>query len=330
MDPKVAIIILNWNGWEDTTECLESLYQINYENYDVILVDNNSEDNSIEIIKNQCYNGIYNKSKEYKQVIKVEEYEEQDIESMDYKVKENEGKKLFLLKNSKNYGFAKGNNIGIKFALKVFKPEYILLLNNDTYVDENFLKELIKATEIRDHVGIYAPKILNANNPKKIDSTGHIFSWGRIVDRGNGKIDKNQYDNKINVIGAKGAACLYKREMLESIGLFKEEYETLYEDSELSWRAHNNSWNARFVPKSLVYHKISKSIKKVDSRISYYQKLSLNNITLTVSDYGTRNQKILYTFLLLKSMLISYFVILVGKSYSGKLNYLKAIKSLYS
>jgi GT2 family glycosyltransferase len=304
---KIIIIILNWNGWEDTIECLESVYQINYPNYEVILVDNNSQDDSIKKIREHFSNKTNLKSQIKDLNIKLLEYEEKTFNSINRDEKRLD-QKLIILKNSKNYGYAKGNNIGMKIALKIFYPDYILLLNNDTIVDKNFLKELINATKNQEKVGIFAPKILNANNRHVLDSTGHIISWGRVVDRGSKKIDKNQYDNRIEVIGAKGAACLYKREMLESIGLFREDLVTQYEDAEFSWRAYINSWKAIYVPQSIVYHKIGRSIKKEDSKLLYFQRLSIKNITSTVKEYGTIKQKILFSFILLK-FIITYGIL---------------------
>lgn len=324
---KVAIIILNWNGWEDTLECLESLYQISYQNYHVIVVDNGSEDDSIERIKNFCSKTQF-ESKINVDGIKLLEYEEKDFDSISSIKEENIDKELTLLKNTQNYGYARGNNIGIRFAIEVFNPDYILLLNNDTTVDENFLTELLKATTNQQEVGIYAPKILKAENHKIIDSTGHVFSWGNIIDRGHGKVDKHQFDPKSKIVGAKGAAALYKSEMLQYIGLFKEDYITSYEDAELSWRANKNSWKAQYVPKSIIYHKGERSIKKDDSKLLYFKNLSLNNITLTVKEHGNRRQKILFTFLLIKFVIGSYIVRLMGMQ-NFRLNYLDALKKLY-
>jgi len=276
MNPKITIIILNWNGWEDTIECLESLFQINYPNLNIILVDNASEDDSVKKIKKYCLNETHIRLKSNVCDVKVFEYEEKHFDSITLdSIEMDSNEKLILLKNSKNYGYAKGNNIGIRFAFRVFNPDYILLLNNDTVVDKNFLKELIKATDNEEKVGIYSPKLLKYDNPKIIDSTGHIFHMGCLTDRGFGKLDKKQYDYKTKIIGAKGAAGLYKREMLESIGLFKEEYITSYEDAELSWRAYRNSWSAKYVPNSIVYHKGESSITKDNTKISYYRNLFL-------------------------------------------------------
>ncbi len=103
MHPKVSIIVLNWNGKKDTQECLNSLSSINYPNFDVILVDNGSSDGSVEFFKNNF-------------------------------------PKIKLIANMRNLGFAEGNNVGVKFAVKN-GANYVFLLNNDTRVDKDVLKE---------------------------------------------------------------------------------------------------------------------------------------------------------------------------------------------
>ena len=131
--PRVAVIILNWNGWKDTIECLESIYNINYPNYDVILVDNASTDNSILKIKDYC-NGQLKVESKYlsyqtkNKPIKLLEFTEEDINNLNSEkytdlIKNSYSNKILnLIKNQDNYGFAKGNNMGIAYALKKFKP----------------------------------------------------------------------------------------------------------------------------------------------------------------------------------------------------------------
>jgi GT2 family glycosyltransferase len=286
-------------------------------------------DDSIHKIKKFISDTCNILSKPYGFPIRVLEYQEDEFNAFDsYEKFERNNNDLIILKNIMNYGFAKGNNIGIKFALRVLNPEYVLLLNNDTYVKKNFLNELINATGGQKKVGIYSPKLLNADNHEKIDSTGHIFSWGRIVDRGYGKVDKGQFDDENRVIGAKGAAALYKREMLESIGLLKEKFITSYEDAEFSWRAMRNSWKAVYVPTSIVYHKGERSTTKDISKLAYYRSLSMKNMTLTVKEYGTVSQRISYTFLLIYYMITSFVLRLTNIRNSG-INYIYMIKKLY-
>ena len=333
--PRVAVIILNWNGWEDTIECLESIYQINYTNYQVILVDNASKDESIQKIREYCQGTLKPQSKFYKyqtknKPIQIMEYTEKEVktpeifELHDFKPDKN----LILIKNFDNHGFAGGNNIGIQFALEKLQVEYVLLLNNDTLVDKNFIIELINTSEKEPKIGITGSKLLNAYNTEIIDSTGHIIKWGRIVDRGHGEIDKNQYDQKKDVIGAMAAAALYKSHMLKEVGLLDESFITLGEDAELSMRARKFGWKAKFVPKSIVYHKRGKSITKKDV-INKMTFLSTKNITENVLRYGTRKEKVLYSLVLIKEGAFVVFGGLLNRNTMKIWDYTKLILKSY-
>ena len=169
MFPRVSIIILNWNGWKDTIECLESLYKITYPNYDVIVVDNGSKDDSVEKIKAYANGEIKVESKFFKynpknKPIKVFEVSEEDARYGRFKRtlynKFDVNRRMILIRNKDNYGFTGGNNIAIQFALNVLNPDYVLLLNNDTVVDRNFLSELVKVAESDNRIGVLQPKIL--------------------------------------------------------------------------------------------------------------------------------------------------------------------------
>ena len=173
--PHVSIIILNWNGWKDTIECLESLYQIDYPNYDVIVVDNASDDNSIKKIKEYCQGKLrietkHGKYKPDNKPITFFEYKEQDLVRNNIKLnslyrKLAPNKKLTLILNHKNYLFVVGNNIAIKlFALKQLNSQYVLLLNNDTTVENRFLSDMIKVAEADEKIGLIGPKICYYSN----------------------------------------------------------------------------------------------------------------------------------------------------------------------
>ncbi|WP_333582530.1 glycosyltransferase family 2 protein [Methanoculleus bourgensis] len=165
--PRASIIILNWNGWTDTIECLESLYQINYPNYDVIVVDNGSKDGSIKKMIDFCDGKIEVKSNILRTQYETEKvlpitYDEDELDLSDERISViNElpsDKRVIIIMNRDNYGFAKGNNIGIKYALNILKSDYILLLNNDTVVDSNFLNKLIESAESDKNIAIIGPK----------------------------------------------------------------------------------------------------------------------------------------------------------------------------
>ena len=307
--PNVTIIILNWNGWEDTIECLESLYQIKYPNCDVIIADNGSEDESIPKIKEYCDGKVKVESPFFKynhegKPINLVEYELD--QSGNIKDKENETdlfskNKLILIKNNKNYGFAKGNNIAVRYALNFLKPDYILLLNNDTVVSPGFLSKLVETAGKDEKIGIVGPKILKYHNPQIIDSTGHILKLGRVLDRGYGELDKGQYDDQNDILGVIAACSLYKTKMLTDIGLFDESFFTVYEDAELSWRSNKKGWKAKYVPESLVYHKRGRSLNKksVNSKMILLQ---LRNMVKTAEKYGNLREKLLFSFVILADL----------------------------
>jgi len=178
MNPNVKIIILNWNGWEDTIECLESLYQIDYPNYDIILVDNNSKDESIEKIHDYCAGKLTVQSKfvsytSENKPIKYYEYSEKRYDTIEMDNKADPSNKLYILKNDKNYGFAEGNNMGIKIALRG-DPDYIMLLNNDTVVENDFLSKLVTIAESDKEIGVVGPVIYYYDWDGKTDVPSNI------------------------------------------------------------------------------------------------------------------------------------------------------------
>jgi hypothetical protein len=351
MIPRVTVVVLNWNGWVDTVECLESLFGVDYPCFDVVVVDNASEDDSLLRIREYCQGGLvvdspfftYNPQNKPIQITELDEYQIKG-NKINEKVQgpyfSSDSSKilnrLILIRNRENYGFAQGNNIAMEYAMAGLDPDYILLLNNDTIVDPHFLLEMINAVG-EERIGMVGPKLLNATDPRLIDSAGHIISWGRIVDRGHGELDEGQYDQDINVIVAMAAAALYKREMLLDIGLLDSSYITLGEDADLSWRAYNNGWKAVFAPKAIVYHKRGRSITK-KSVLPRMTLLSTKNTTKYVVKNGKNIHKFLYLFVLLKEGLFVLGGSILRKNkvnarqYSSVLvnSYLIIFKSLFS
>ena len=195
---------------------------------------------------------------------------------------------------------------------------------------------MVIATETYDKTGIVGAKLLNAYNPHIIDSTGHVLSWGRIVDRGHGEVDHGQYDQHKEVMGAMAAAALYNKEMLLEIGLLDTSYVTLGEDADLSWRAYNNDWKAIYAPKAIVYHKRGRSITR-KSVLPEMTTLSTKNTADYVTRYGSSTHKFLFLLILLKEGLFVLIGSLIGKNnvntseYFDMLmkSYLKIFKSIF-
>src|SRR3989339_741316 len=192
-----SIVIVNFNGKEYLEKCLTSLKRQTYPNFEVIFVDNNSTDGSCDVIE-QNFNDF-----------------------------------VRLIKNPINRGFAKANNIGLRIA----NGKYIVVLNNDTLVDELWLENLIKAAELSKDIGMCASKIYLAQEQGIIDSTGiNIYPDGIAKQRGWLEKDSKQYDDKNDVLLPSGCAALYRKEMLDQIGLFDEMFFAYCEDTDLGLR----------------------------------------------------------------------------------------------
>ncbi|MBU3964767.1 glycosyltransferase family 2 protein [Patescibacteria group bacterium] len=239
--PKVSIIILNWNGWQDTLECLDSLAKIDYPNYEIIVVDNGSTDESAEKIK------IWINT--HKSVIS-------------YK----------LLVNSYNAGFAGGNNVGIKYALKN-GADYVLLLNNDTLVEPNFLSELVKIGESDKKIGLIGSKIYfyPPIGAPRVWFAGGKINW--LKTRGS-HLNYSQTDKEYEALKVTdyltGCCLLIKREVIEKIGGLSDDYFLYYEDTDYCLQAREAGWQCALAPESHIWHKISRSTKEFSPSYLYY------------------------------------------------------------
>jgi GT2 family glycosyltransferase len=264
-EPKVSIIILNWNGWHDTIECLESVYSINYTNYEVILVDNNSQGQDIEKIKQWAKGKIHVSSKfiknPAKKPVKYFYYTKKEFESRKFLLDKKRinrlasSSKLIILKNNKNQGFAEGNNIPLKRLIKEGKSRYALLLNNDTAVDKNFLREMVKAGEKEDDVALVSPKIYYYKHPKKIWFYGGFINWN--VYPGYHHHKKGNNSELANHEWASGTCMLIKLERRTS--LLDNHYYFGCEDIAYSQKIVNEGKKIRIPKNAKIWHKISRS-----------------------------------------------------------------------
>lgn len=265
--PNVSIIILNWNGWKDTIECLESLYQIEYPNFNTIVVDNASNDNSVQKIKDYCEGKISINSKyinynSNNKPIKIFEYIKEEIEK-DYIFKDKDSflnlpsnRKLVLILNDKNYMFVIGNNIPIKyFILKKLKTDYILLLNNDTVVESGFLTEMIQIAECDKRIGVIGPRVCRYYEPNENE-----WAWLQNIKNP----DERDYIS--------GDAFLIKIELIKTVGLLDSRFIHYIEDLDYCYSARKAGYKVIYVPtKSRVLHKGSVAQKKISGLVLYFR-----------------------------------------------------------
>ena len=181
-------------------------------------------------------------------------------------------KQLIIIENKKNYGFAKGNNIGMDYALKNLNPDYILLLNNDTVVDKDFLKILVREGEADPKIGFLGPKMYYYDNPDVIWCIGGKIDWklARGLHVGINETDIGQYPTKIDFDYINGSCLLIKRKVLEEIGLFDEKFFLYFEETDLALRASKKGYKNTYIPNAKILHKVSKSGGGIKKEIGLY------------------------------------------------------------
>jgi GT2 family glycosyltransferase len=273
MNSSVSIIILNWNGWPDTIECLESIGQISYLNYSVVLLDNGSNDVSLERIRAYLEGRTPAKSKFFEYTaenkpIKILEYTKAEAElggGREYEIADlPSNRKLVLIRNDKNYGFAEGNNIGVRYALKALNPKYILLLNNDTVVKGDFLRKIVDAIDRDERVGFAGPIIYKYDCDGRTDvisvaGINLIMNKGTYHRIGSGEVDRGQYNAIMTVDYLEGSCLLIKRKVLDETGLLNPSYFAYWEETDLCRRGLEAGYRCVCVPTTGIWHKISSS-----------------------------------------------------------------------
>lgn len=218
--PTVSVIIVNYNGAQLLDDCLNSLARQTYRDFEVVFVDNGSNDRSVAKAT-ALLPGIR------------------------------------CIELNSNTGFTGGNNEGIRHAT----GRYIVLLNNDTESDPCFLEELVRVAESRPDIGMVAPKILNFYDREEIDSVGGLVLCPGGIGQGRGRTEKDrgQYDHLEGILMPSGCAALYRKALLEDVGVFDERFFAYCEDTDLGLRGRWAGWDAVSSPQAVVYHKYSAS-----------------------------------------------------------------------
>lgn len=218
-EPKVTVIIPNWNGMDHIVECLKALLKADYSNFNVIVVDNNSEDNSPEAI--------------------AEAFPQVEI-----------------IRNTENLGFAEGCNIGMRRALEGGSA-YVWLLNNDAFVEKDTLQSLVRIAEQENRIGMVGSKVCYYDAPDTIWGVGMKISWirGETYPIGWRQQDVGQFRNWRDVEGLAGCSLLVSRRVCEEVGLMDKDYFLYAEEIEWCVRARQKGFRCIVVPESVVLHK---------------------------------------------------------------------------
>lgn len=270
--PNVAFIVLNWNGWQDTLECLKSIDGLNYPNYHMILVDNASQDDSINRIKNYYKAVSKNKKLNHKPELGLQSNGIENVVEIDSKdltgfeidphnwLNSYKLENMILIKNDENYGFTGGNNIALNFAHNKLKPDYYLLLNNDTVVEPEFLKNMIDSVHKYDDVGFAGPKIYY-HNPTEVSNL-LSFAGGTInlntsepSPIGTDETDNGQYDRDMIVDYVEGSCMLVSYELCETVGFFNQDYFTYWEEIDWCIRGKKAGFKTIYSHRAKIWHK---------------------------------------------------------------------------
>jgi len=340
-NPKVTILLLNYNGWKDAIECLESVYKITYPNWEIILVDNGSEDGSVSKIKEWAAGQIPVESKffeydaEGKQIENIEElfYDEETARVKVLK-KEKEWdtllphQKLSILRIEKNRGFTGGNNIGIEYILRERKTDYILLLSNDTVVDKEFLTELVKVAASDERIGIVGAVNYYYDKPEKVwFAGGKINFWnGKVHNIGVNEMHKGHYNMIKEVDYVAGSCFLIKKEVIEKVGMLDHKYFTYWDDAEFCTRVKKAGYKVVYVSRAKIWHKISAVYSGIRNPIRTYY--NTRNTFLFMKKHATRLQFISFMvwFFVVNFWFISGMLLIYHKNTNALISFYKGIK----
>lgn len=230
---RVSVVVVAYNAQTTIRETISSLQAQSFKDYEIIVVDNNSHDNTVSIVREL------------------------------FTTENSECCKLIC--NSINTGFTGGNITGFKHA----DGEYIALLNADAEAESTWLQSLVDTMDSQKKIGICASKIINYSS-HVIDSAGDGFSRSlQGFKRGEGELEEKYIECEY-VFGACAGAALYRKEMLEEIGFFDEDFFLIHEDTDMNFRAQLQGWKIFYVPNAVVHHKVRSSIGHMSDLAIYY------------------------------------------------------------
>ncbi len=212
--PLVSVVIVHWNERDLLRNCLLSLQHQDYPEVEMIVVDNGSTDGTPEMVRREF-------------------------------------PRVQLIANAENAGFARGNNQGIRLS----KGKYVIVLNADTTAEPAWIRVQVEAMEADPALGLCQGKMMLMREPGRINSVGMVLTReGLVKHLGDGEEDRGQYETASPIFAVSGACACCRRETLDQIGLFDEDYFIYYEDLDLSWRAWLLGWRCAYVPGAVLHH----------------------------------------------------------------------------
>jgi GT2 family glycosyltransferase len=280
--PPAHVLVLNWNGWRDTIECLESVFRLDYPDLRVIVCDNASTDGSLDRIREWAEGRLVpqpGRSEPLRQLswppmpkpIAYVEYAKAAAERGGER--NTVDTPLILIQTGANLGFGGGNNVGLRYLLARQESGYVWVLNNDIVVARDSLRRLVEVAESDESIGGVGATLLRYNRPDVIESTGGgtVARWQglpRVVTATNGRGSERSATVRLDYLT--GGCIVTRMSALADVGLIDERYFLYGEDVDWSLRAQARGWQLAVCPGAKVWHKGGKSVGHRSPRHDYY------------------------------------------------------------
>lgn len=289
--PKVLVIILNWNGTEDTLRCLESLRQVEYDNFDVLVIDNGSVPGSTDPIKRDF-------------------------------------PEVSLIRNEQNLGFSGGNNVGLQYARDT-GPKYVLILNNDTTIDAQFVTELVKAAETDPRIAVVGGKVIQLDKPDSLWAVyGAVNFCQQLVKVWGYDKPIAEFSSQKEVDFVVGCGMLLSVDALADVGEFDERFFAYHDEVDLCKRARDKGYRVVYQPTAIMWHK---GCASTGGFASYYNPalryLVARNSVLYVKKYARLHEWIRFIAILAVSLVVGF----LRKAPTGNFRgYLMRLRGVYA
>jgi len=254
--PLISVVVLNWNGADDTLACLDSLESLTYPDFQIIVVDNGSTDDSLG--KLRAYSSPY---------------------------------PLVLLETGRNLGYAGGNNVGTRHALE-HGADFVLVLNNDTTVAPDLLGQLVDAARRNPDAGVLSARVMYFDNPEKVWFDGARWNESALQLEwpGQGESETNLGTIDHDTDYACGAALFFRAEVARQVGLLDETFFLVWEEVDWCFRARKAGWRCLVVPAARIWHKIGVSFGSESSPLRMY--FSIRNELLWFSRHASLSARL--------------------------------------
>lgn len=242
--PLVYVVVLNWNGWKDTVECVQSCLESLYRNFKVLIVDNASSDGSEANLRKHFPH-------------------------------------LEIMQAGSNLGYAGGNNLGIRYALEK-GAQYVWLLNNDTKVDPAALFQMVQVAQHDGTIGMLGPKILLYSRPDYLNCIGSTINLTtgqpRLVALG--EKDDGRFEDMREMDTLSGCSLFVRKEVVETVGMLDEKFFLFYEETDWILRAKRAGYKMLYVPPAKIWHKVSVSVGGHQSPLMLYYMIRNNPLLM--------------------------------------------------